>query len=188
MSVDKTSSGSSKYLTVFNTSGNWTAPTSTNQVFVAMRGGTGGNIGNTYFGGSVRNGGAYVVVTPGTTYAITIGAAGTNGATSNIAFSGYNTPNARYGSTNPVTNYNAPTNANAGGTTTFDSNSVTAPGSGAATQNADGSTSGNLTSDTTVPGIVYPPNTSGKASSIITSNTLTSPTVTGIVYIYSVPD
>lgn len=69
----------------FTSSGNWTAPANTNSAEVIICGGGGGGGGS----GNARGGGGGSVlytavnVTPGETYAVTIGAAGTNGVPAN---------------------------------------------------------------------------------------------------------
>lgn len=167
-----------RHLATYNSSGNFTVAAGVNQIFVSMQsppGGGGGSSRSNRYGDSMGKGGtggrgaicgAFVQVSPGSTYAIVVGAAGAGGAVG------------------PTENSSG-TAGGTGGSSTFDGNTfvVTGGAGGAGGQNyvysppdgANGVGSG-ITSLTTLP----PSNAaSTRVSSIITSNTLNGTAGTG---------
>ena len=119
-------------LAVFTSSGNFTIPTGTNKVFVSVSGASGGSAGHgtRYFhryvggaGGNTKVAAGWVNVIPGSTHVVTIGAAGTGGASSN-----------RYG---------AGAAGNAGGSSSFGSFIVQSGGGGGNSAGAPAGPNGN---------------------------------------------
>ena len=117
MAIDVTKSGTLTFVGQYNSSGNFVAPPTANEVYVVLRAGGGGGGGTNNYppgyngtgggvGGSV---GASVAVVPGFTYAVTVGAGGAAGA-------------------NSSNGQEAPGSGATGGSSTFDGNTLIASG------------------------------------------------------------
>ena len=162
MAVDRLSSQVPGFVSTFNTTGNWSAPSNTNKVYVTLKGASGGNnvtSGNS--GGGAVMGGAYVTVAGGATYPVVIGAGGVDGGTFCTAYSA-----TRYSYT--CSAYTI-TSANSGGTTSWDSNAIVVYGGTAAGTSSNGVT-GSVSFDTTIPEIA-PVGAVSRISTTTTGNT-----------------
>ena len=167
MAVDKTSASAPSYVSTFNSTGNWTAPTNTNKVYVALKGTSGGASPGGTPGGNAVMGGAYVTVAGGVTYPVIIGAAGNNGVYGGNC-SAYGSVPTRYSYTIGCIAYNVTTNGNNGGTSSWDSNAIVVYGGLGSSDGSQGS-SGSVSFDTTLPAL-YPTGANARVTSTSTTN------------------
>jgi hypothetical protein len=177
MSVEKTSNQFPSIAASFNSSGNFTVPSSVSKVYVTLRGAAGGNHNLGYTGGAAAIGGGYVAVAGGATYPIAIGAQGAAGTdTVCIAY-----VNVRYSG---CSGYSPQTSGASGGTTTFDSSAIVVYGGGGAAPTSSSNTTGSVAFDTSLPAL-YPSGAVARVSG--TSTAASTSNVNGQAYIFTVP-
>jgi hypothetical protein len=154
MASDLNQSSVPQPTSIFNSSGNYVVPAGVTRIFVSTIGASGGPRGlrssagggnsadEGVVGGDAISGGSVVGVIPGSTYAVTIGAAGVRGA-QGTAY------NFRYG-----TNYNFGADGTAGGSTGFDGVTI-ANGANGSSGYTNG-TNGTMTFNSTTLPPVFP--------------------------------
>lgn len=162
MSVDKTISSLPIYAASFNSSGNWTAPTTSSKIYVALKGASGGNSAQySNSGGQAALGGAYVAVAGGSTYSVVLGAVGNSNAAGGNCLA-YGSVPTRYSTTIACVSYSPPQYGNAGGTSTWDSNAIIVYGASGANAGGNG-TDGSVAFETSLPPL-YPTGASARVS------------------------
>lgn len=185
MSAERLGSSYISAAASFQSSGNFTVPSSISKIYVSMRGAAGGNHVQGYTGGASTLAGAYVAVAGGASYPIVIGSIGATGQGQQPDYCSAYVFNGRYSVTSCSTYATgaAPTVGGTGGTSTFDSSAVIVYGGTGASISANGS-QGSASFNTSLP-TLYP---AGAVARVNGTTSNTGPTsVSGEAYIFVVP-